>query len=40
MISELGVGVLKDAVVGPHQVPSVGVFSDYPSAMGYNLLAS
>ena len=26
VISELGVGVLKDAVVGPHQMPIVGVF--------------
>ena len=40
MISGLGVGVLKDAVIGPHQVPSVGVFPNFPSAMGFDLLAS
>ena len=40
MMSELGVGVLKDAVVGPHQMPVVGVFLDYPFAVGFHLLAS
>ena len=38
VISGLGVGVLKEAVIGPHQVPSVGVLPNYSSVMGFDFV--
>ena len=39
VMSELGGGVLKDAVIGPHQVSSWSI-SKFPLCNGFDLLAS